>query len=78
MNKVLLNEMPIKAYITHEFDGLTKVGELVDALHSGNCLRGVLHIGDYQMPKELKINITGQVKLHGGALKTVKHWSEVN
>jgi len=70
--------MPIKKYITHEFEGLAKVQELIDTLHGGDCLRGVLHISDYQVPKAMAIRITNQVKLHGGALKTVQHWSEVN
>jgi len=48
----MLDEMPIKPYITHEFKGLDKVGDLVHALEGGSCLRGVLHISDYQMPKE--------------------------
>jgi len=52
VNRVMLDEMPIKPYITHEFKGLDKVGDLVHALEGGSCLRGVLHISDYQMPKE--------------------------
>lgn len=47
VNKVLLNEMPISKYITHNYDGLEKVQELVDALHSGSCLRGIVKISPF-------------------------------
>ena len=44
-DKILLGEMPVDKYITHTFEGLEKIQDLVDALKSGNCLRGVLKIG---------------------------------
>jgi len=79
VNKVLLSEMPIEKFITHEFVGLEKVGDLVHALHEGNCLRGVLRIqNDYVVPPQGKVQVVGQQMVHGGVLKTVKHWSEAN
>lgn len=48
--KVILGELPIDDFITHEFDGIEKVQDLVDALHSGKCLRGVLKIANYDVP----------------------------
>merc|ERR1712160_81308 len=46
VNKIMLGELPIDKFITHNFTGLEKVQELVDALHSGDCLRGVLQIAE--------------------------------
>jgi len=46
-DKVLTGELPIYKYITHNFDGLDKIEDLIHALHGGDCLRGVLRIGDY-------------------------------
>lgn len=75
VNKIMLGELPIKNFITHEFDGLAKVQELVDALHSGECLRGVLKIADQAVEAPPAIKVTSSVKIHGGVLKTVKHAS---
>jgi hypothetical protein len=77
-NKALLNEMPIKKFITHNFDGLDKIQELVDALHGGQCLRGVLKISDYQLPTPEEIQVKDSKKCFGGSIKTVSHWSKVN
>ena len=41
--------MPIDDYITHTYDTLEDVNRSIDALHSGNCLRAVVKIG--QPPK---------------------------
>lgn len=78
VNKVMLGEMPIKKYITHEFDGLDKIQDLVDALHGGSCLRGVLKISPYDMPVADNIKIDASVKCCGGVVKTVTHWSDCN
>ena len=75
-NKVLTGEMPIDRFITHNFDGLDKIQELLDALHSCQCLRGVMKISDYKQEIEAeKIEVISNKKHHGGWLKTVKHWS---
>ena len=44
VNKVLLGELPISDYVTHTFNGLDKVNDLVHMMHQGSCLRGVLNI----------------------------------
>lgn len=69
--------MPIDKYITHNFEGIEKVQDLVDALYSGKCLRGVLHIGKYEVPKTNPIEVVKSEKCCGGVQKTVKHWSPV-
>lgn len=35
MNRVVTGEIPIDDYITHNFKGIDKVNESIDALHSG-------------------------------------------
>jgi len=77
-DKITLGELPIDKYITHEFDGIEKVQELVDALRSGDCLRGVLKIGKYEQPAQLKIKVLSTSKIFGGVIKKVQHWSNVN
>jgi S-(hydroxymethyl)glutathione dehydrogenase/alcohol dehydrogenase len=44
VNKVLLGELQILDYVTHTFNGLDKVNDLVHTMHQGSCLRGVLNI----------------------------------
>lgn len=68
--------MPIDWSITHNFDGLEKISDLIEALHSGACLRGVMKIHEYKVPEQEQIQVLKTVKHHGGYLKTVKHWSE--
>jgi hypothetical protein len=77
-NKVLIGELPIDNYITHNFEGLDKIEDLIHALHSGDCLRGVLKIGNYELKSSPSIQLVSNQKCFGGYLKTVKHWSEVN
>merc|ERR1712003_298741 len=36
-------ELPIDHFITHVINGVGKTNEAIDALHSGNCLRAVVH-----------------------------------
>lgn len=47
-------------------------------MHHGECLRGVLHITDYEVPKRPDIKVLANSKVFGGYLKTVKHWSDCN
>ena len=48
VNKVMLGELPINKYVTHTFDNLEKVNDLVGVLHEGSCLRGIIKIqNDY-------------------------------
>lgn len=77
-DKILLGELPIEKYVTHEFDGIDKIQELVDNMRSGECLRGVLKIGKYEAPQTLKIKVLASHKTFGGAIKKVQHWSNVN
>lgn len=37
-------ERDLKPFITHEIEGLARVNESIDALHSGKCLRAVVNI----------------------------------
>ena len=79
VNKVLLGELPVDKFLTHQFDGLDKVNELVHTMHEGSCLRGVVNINAYDsIFKPLEIRITSSVKSAGGVVKTVEHWSNVN
>ena len=78
VNKIMLGELPIDKFITHNFKGLNEVTPLVDALHGGSCLRGVLHIHPYEMPDAPKLTVMSKTKLFGGVLKKVKHWSHCN
>ena len=77
MNKCALGEWPIDDYVTDEFDGLEKVNASVDALHGGNCLRAVVKISEPpKIENKLNIKVTKSVKVEGGHLKEVAHWSE--
>lgn len=69
----------MKKYITHNFSGLEEIQNLVDALHDGECLRGVLKIDQsYQHQEKDKIRVVKSNKHFGGVLKKVTHWSECN
>jgi len=79
VNKVLLNELPIAKYVTHNFDGLDKVNDLVHTMHEGACLRGVVKINSHEssaQPDDIKV--VSSVKHAGGVIKTVEHYSKVN
>jgi Zn-dependent alcohol dehydrogenase len=56
-DKILLGEYPIDDYVTHNFEGLDKIQDLIDALKSGDCLRGVLKISpyDYKGAPDIKV-----------------------
>jgi Zn-dependent alcohol dehydrogenase len=49
VNKVILGELNIDDFITHNFDSLDDVNKSIDALHSGDCLRAVVKIS--QVPQ---------------------------
>ena len=34
--------LPVDHFITHQFDGVEKTNDAIDALHGGNCLRAVV------------------------------------
>merc|ERR1711862_970441 len=43
VEKNLAGELPIDHFITHVINGVAKTNEAIDALHSGSCLRAVVH-----------------------------------
>ncbi len=72
-------ELKIDAFVSHEFKGLDKVNESIDALHSGDCLRAVVKISDYELAsKGFQFKQPGNAKVHGGYLKQIKHESQCN
>ena len=42
--------MKLDPYITHTFEGLEGVNDSIKALHSGDCLRAVVHIAKNDIP----------------------------
>ena len=44
VDRVTSGELPIDHYITHTFQGIDKVNDAITALHSGSCLRAVVHM----------------------------------
>jgi S-(hydroxymethyl)glutathione dehydrogenase/alcohol dehydrogenase len=42
VDRVMSGELPVDAYVTHEFEGIEKTNECIEALHGGSCLRGVV------------------------------------
>jgi len=73
---VMRGEMPVDGYITHKLQGLEKVNEAIEALHSGTCLRAVIHIGDNGLPKAKLPKLKSNVRLENGYMKQLSHWSE--
>eukprot|EP00457_Paulinella_chromatophora_P008760 gb/GEZN01008805.1/.p1 GENE.gb/GEZN01008805.1/~~gb/GEZN01008805.1/.p1 ORF type:complete len:421 (+),score=19.10 gb/GEZN01008805.1/:73-1263(+) len=43
VDRYLKGELPIDHFITHNFQGVGKINEAIEALHSGKCLRAVVH-----------------------------------
>uniref|UniRef100_A0A7S2RRR9 S-formylglutathione hydrolase n=1 Tax=Eucampia antarctica TaxID=49252 RepID=A0A7S2RRR9_9STRA len=42
VQKSLDGELPIDHFVTHEFDGVDKTNDAIEALHGGECLRAVV------------------------------------
>jgi S-formylglutathione hydrolase len=78
VNKVILGELNLDDFITHNFETLEDVNKSIDVLHSGECLRAVVKISSPPHHERVDIKIVSSVKYCGGSLKTVKHWSKVN
>jgi len=76
VQSVMRGEMALDPYITHNFMGLEKVNESIDALHSGDCLRAVVQIGDSGVEPVALPKLKGNVRLEGGYMKQLSHWSE--
>jgi len=73
---VMRGEMDLDPYITHTFQGLEKVNESIEALHSGSCLRAVIQIGESDLAKQTLPKLKGNVRVEGGWMKQLSHWSE--
>ncbi|XP_023326261.1 alcohol dehydrogenase class-3 [Eurytemora carolleeae] len=73
---VMRGEMALEPYITHTYQGLEHVNESIDALHSGSCLRAVIHIGESGIQPQALPKLKGNVRFEGGWLKQMSHWSE--
>eukprot|EP00096_Caligus_rogercresseyi_P004560 TRINITY_DN1888_c0_g1_i1.p1 TRINITY_DN1888_c0_g1~~TRINITY_DN1888_c0_g1_i1.p1 ORF type:complete len:680 (+),score=118.35 TRINITY_DN1888_c0_g1_i1:183-2222(+) len=76
VQSVMRGELTLKPYITNTFDGLDGVNGAIDALHGGACLRAVVNIHMGQLPTPIKLpTLAGNVKVEGGSLQQIKHWS---
>ena len=75
VNKVILGEMPIDDFITHNYDSLSDVNQSIDALHSGKCLRAVVKVSTPPKVEAPAIKILSAQKHFGGVLYSVQHWS---
>lgn len=78
VKKVLRGEFSVDPFITHNFHGLEKVNESIDVLHSGKCLRGVIHIAEQKNQNvNWKFHLVSKVRCFNGYMMRFKHWSEV-
>merc|ERR1719204_949672 len=73
---VMRGELDIDPYVTHTFQGLDKTNDAIDALHSGDCLRAIVHITDNPFQIAKTPTLKGNVKVEGGRLQQLSHWSE--
>jgi len=73
---VMRGEMPLEDFITHRFNGLEHVNKAIEALHSGECLRAVIHIGDSGITPAKLPTLKGNVRVENGWMKQLSHWSE--
>ncbi len=76
VNKVIVGELKIDDFITHNIESLDEVNKSIDALHTGDCLRAIVKISQYHQPETSKVEVVSSIKYAGGSLKTVKHWSK--
>jgi len=73
---VMRGEMPLEPFITHKIDGLEHVNTAIEALHSGTCLRAVVHISDSGITPVKLPKLKGNVRVENGWMKQMSHWSE--
>ena len=66
---MLLGELPIQRYVTNTFDSLDQVNELVDVMHQGTCLRGVVKITPNDALEQDDIKVVKTQKTGGGVIK---------
>ena len=76
VQSVMKGEMDLKPFITHEIEGLENVNQSIEALHSGQCLRAVIHIAKSELPVSKLPVLKSNVKLEGGRMQQFQHWSE--
>ena len=69
-------ELDIDPYVTHTFKGLDRVNDAIDTLHSGDCLRAIVHIADNPFQVSKTPTLKGNVKVEGGKLQQLSHWSD--
>merc|ERR1712136_465100 len=53
-----------------------KVNDAIEALHSGDCLRAIVHIADSPYSTCKLPQMKQNVKMEGGYLKQLSHWSD--
>eukprot|EP00094_Tigriopus_californicus_P011069 TCALIF_10680-PA protein Name:"Similar to frmA S-(hydroxymethyl)glutathione dehydrogenase (Synechocystis sp. (strain PCC 6803 / Kazusa))" AED:0.06 eAED:0.06 QI:0/0.5/0.6/0.8/1/1/5/194/709 len=75
VQRVMRGEMTLEPYVTHQIEGLSRVNQAIEALHSGSCLRAVVKIAKSEVPLAPLPSLKGNVKLEGGYLKQLTHWS---
>jgi len=73
---VMRGEVSLDPFITHTVGGLDKVNEAIDALHSGQCLRAVVHIAGNPLSLVKLPKLKGDVKFEGGKMKQFSHFSD--
>jgi S-formylglutathione hydrolase len=81
VNRVLIGELPINKFITHDFHGLDKVNDCIHELHKGECLRGIVHINENTIKSnfsDYNISMKEKIRSHNGFVYRMKHWSKVN
>lgn len=84
VNKVLIGELPVDQYITHSFEGLDKVNECIDVLHSGDCIRGVVKISKTEaallnkLYRNPQLVLKEKIRSVNGWIYRVKHQSYSN
>ncbi len=76
VQSVMRGELSLDAYVTHSISDLGGVNDAIEALHSGNCLRAVVRIAENPIKPDNKPTLKGNVKLEGGRLQQVTHFSE--
>ncbi len=77
VQSVMTGEMTLDPFITHTFEGLEGVNGAIEALHGGNCLRAVVQIAHNDLkPLEALPKLKSSVKVEGGFMKQLTHWSE--
>lgn len=79
VQSVMRDELNVDTFLTNEIEGLENVNKSIEALHSGDCLRAVVKINNFTLASDpLKFSQSGNVKVNGGFLKQIKHFSTSN